>query len=144
MSTGTEWSKIQIGKNLFAQLCTKLCSYEIVVNSKFYNLALNQKMEPRKLLSRLRRRIGRLEVLAGSNANEGTKALMYFSPYLFPNREVERAALSRHDFSSTVDRIFAHLSKQVRNLLGKASGRGLGGWVDFVFGCSTARFCWGR
>ena len=73
-------------------------------------------MEPRKLLSRLRRRIGRLEVLAGSNADEGTKALMYFSPYLFPNREIESAALSRHDFSSTVERIFAHLSKQVRNL----------------------------
>ena len=74
-------------------------------------------MEPRKLLSRLRQRIKGLEVLAGSNADEGTKALMYFSPYLFPNREIERAALSRHEFSSTVERIFAHLSKQVRNLL---------------------------
>ena len=73
-------------------------------------------MEPRKLLSRLRQRIKGLEVLAGSNADEGTKALMYFSPYLFPNREIERAALSRHEFSSTVERIFAHLSKQVRNL----------------------------
>ena len=54
-------------------------------------------------------------MLAGSNADEGTKALMYFSPYLFPNREMERTALSRHDFASTVDKIFAHLSKQVRN-----------------------------
>ena len=74
-------------------------------------------MEPRKLLSRLRQRLKGLEVLAGSNADEGTKALMYFSPYLFPNREIERAALSRHDFSSTMERIFAHLSKQVRHLL---------------------------
>ena len=74
-------------------------------------------MEPRKLLSRLRQRIKGLEVLAGSNADEGTKGLMYFSPYLFPNREIERAALSRHEFSSTVERIFSHLSKQVRNIL---------------------------
>ena len=91
--------------------------------SKFWHRT-QPKMEPRKLLSRLRQRMkdGGLEVLAGHNADEGAKALMYFSPHLFPNREIigrGAARLSRHEFSSTVERIFAHLSKQVgiRNLM---------------------------
>ena len=101
-------------------------------------LVLVPKMEPRKLLSRLRQRIKGLEVLAGSNADEGTKALMYFSPYLFPNREIERAALSRHEFSSTVERIFAHLSKQVRNLLSVVHSIRPGNTADEI---TSVRFC---
>jgi hypothetical protein len=67
------------------------------------------KFNPRRLKTRLRR----LEVLVGSNEDEGTKSLMYFLPYLFPNEEVENVGLSGHDFSTAVDRIFAHNSLQV-------------------------------
>ncbi len=69
--------------------------------------------EPRKLLRKLVSRLRRLEVLVGSNEDEGSKSLMYFLPYLFPNKEVANPALTGHEFSSTVERIFADNSQQV-------------------------------
>ena len=92
---------------------------------------------PEKMIERLKKNVDQIEVLIGSNANEGTKPLMYFLPYLFPNEELRQGnyfglalskfhclknvrisrvpALDKHEFSSTVDRIFSGSPIQVRD-----------------------------
>ena len=42
----------------------------------------------------------------GVNKNEGTKALMYFLPRIFPNRELESEKLSKDVFDDSVRKTF--------------------------------------
>ncbi len=61
-----------------------------------------------------------VQLLVGSNEDEGSKALMYLLPSLFPNRELADPGLTREEFSHGVDRILEASSTQVRE--------GKGGW----------------
>ena len=49
----------------------------------------------------------------GSNAEEGSKALLYFLPQYFPNRELQSPGLDRRSFEGVIDRIFADSSFMV-------------------------------
>ncbi len=74
--------------------------------------------EPREMLRRaLENAGGEVKVLMGGNADEGTKALMYLLPALFPNRELgeKEEGLTKGQFEEAVDRMFQGSSQQVKN-----------------------------
>ena len=71
------------------------------------------KEEPSNLLRRLDDRKYPLHVLIGTNADEGSKSLMYFLPQLFPNKELPRPELDLTTFSGAIKKIFGDSGKQV-------------------------------
>lgn len=71
------------------------------------------KMEPSKWLSRVAERLTNAQILIGTNENEGSKALMYFLPQHYPNREVEMPQLTSQDFDEAVNKMFSDFPSRV-------------------------------
>ena len=83
-------------------------NYSPFVITKDYNKFIA--MEPIKMIEEKINNFNNFDasnsVLMGVNRDEGTKALMYFLPRIFPNRELERERLSRDDFDDAVRKTF--------------------------------------
>ena len=47
-----------------------------------------------------------LQMLIGTNSAQGSKAIMYFLPQMFPNQEILRPELSQEKFEDAVEKIF--------------------------------------
>ena len=65
------------------------------------------------MLDRLELRDSPLQVLMGTNEDEGSKSLMYFLPQLFPNEELDNPSLTEDKFNQVVERVFADSVQQV-------------------------------
>jgi hypothetical protein len=55
------------------------------------------------------------QVLAGSNADDGTKALMYLLPAAFPNAALNKPEMDQEAFDDTTERILGKYTLQVRD-----------------------------
>ena len=83
-------------------------SYSPFVITRDYNKF--NAIEPKKMIEEKLNQIDNINsehsVLMGVNKNEGTKALMYFLPRIFPNRELESEKLSKDVFDDSVRKTF--------------------------------------
>ena len=83
-------------------------NYSPFVITRDYNKFIA--MEPKKMIEEKMNQINNIKsehsVLMGVNENEGTKALMYFLPRIFPNRELESEKLSKDVFDDAVRKTF--------------------------------------
>ena len=83
-------------------------NYSPFVITRDYNKFIA--MEPKKMIEEKMNQINNIKsehsVLMGVNKNEGTKALMYFLPRIFPNRELESEKLSKDVFDDAVRKTF--------------------------------------
>ena len=83
-------------------------NYSPFVITKDYNKFIT--MEPMKMLFE---KIGKNDnkfndgsVLIGVNKDEGSRALMYYLPRMFPNRELENQVMSQDMFDEAIHKIF--------------------------------------
>ena len=83
-------------------------NYSPFVITRDYNKFIT--MEPMKMIEEKLNQMNNINsehsVLMGFNKNEGTKALMYFLPRIFPNRELESEKLSKDIFDDAVMKTF--------------------------------------
>ena len=83
-------------------------NYSPFVITRDYNKFIT--MEPMKMIGEKLNQMNNINsehsVLMGFNKNEGTKALMYFLPRIFPNRELESEKLSKDVFDDSVRKTF--------------------------------------
>ena len=79
------------------------------------------KLEPRKLLPRIKQRFENTQILIGTNANEGTKDAMYFLPTLFPNTELYSKEITQFQYEDFIHEIFStgsfHQSEKFQYLI---------------------------
>ena len=72
------------------------------------------RMEPQLLLPRLaEKKFLNLKMLIGTNADEGSKMLMYYLPHFFPNKELETPEISSEDFDIILRKVFLGLKDNV-------------------------------
>ena len=75
------------------------------------------KLEPRKLLPRIKQRFAKTQILIGTNPNEGTKDAMYFLPQLFPNTELYSKDITQSQYEEAIQKLFSNYPKKFQDLI---------------------------
>ena len=75
------------------------------------------KLEPRKLLPRIKQRFANTQILIGTNPNEGTKDAMYFLPELFPNTELYSNDITQLQYEEAIQKLFSNYPKKFQDLI---------------------------
>jgi carboxylesterase type B len=76
------------------------------------------KLEPSKLMPRIAKEMKDIQILIGTNSDEGSKALMYFLPKSFPNRDLSlvEASISQEFFDEAIEKMFSNFPARVSKL----------------------------
>ena len=95
-------------------------NYSPFVVTKDYNKFIT--MDPMKMLSekiaKNDKKFNDGSVLIGVNTDEGSRALMYYLPRMFPNRELDNEVISREMFDQAISKTFdKSISVEVINKL---------------------------